>query len=59
VGVIGRVLPDDERDVIREALSGMNVTEIARVHGQSAVWARGKLAAAKEAVTREVQKRVA
>jgi RNA polymerase sigma factor (sigma-70 family) len=59
VAVIERVLPDEERDVIRQALAGKNVTEIAKAHGQSPLWARAKLAAAREKVAREVQRRVA
>jgi RNA polymerase sigma factor (sigma-70 family) len=59
VAVINRVLPDEERDVIREALAGKNVTEIARAHRQSPLWARAKLNAARVKVAAEVQRRVA
>ncbi len=59
VAVIERVLPDEERDVIQEALAGRNVTEIARAHGQSPLWARAKLNAARVKLATEVQRRVA
>ncbi|GEM_PF-6600997 len=59
VAVIHRVLPDDERQVIQEALAGRNVAQIAQAHGETPLWARSKLSAAKTKVTAEVQRRVA
>lgn len=57
--VTDRILPDDERKVIRAALAGRNVTQIARESRQSQIWARGKLNAAKAKLAAEVQRRVA
>jgi RNA polymerase sigma factor (sigma-70 family) len=57
--VVDRVLPDDERDVLRSALHGSSVADIAAKRGQPSTWARTKLAEARDKVAREVQRRAA
>lgn len=52
-------LPDEERDVIREALAGVGVADIGLARGRSTAWARSKLSAARDQVAAEVQRRAA
>jgi RNA polymerase sigma factor (sigma-70 family) len=49
-------LPDDERDVIREALAGCAVAAIGQSRGHTPAWARAKLATARDKVAAEVQR---
>jgi DNA-directed RNA polymerase specialized sigma24 family protein len=50
-------LPDDERAVIAEVLSGARLEQAAAQMGHSAAWARTKLAAGREKVAAIVQGR--
>ena len=47
-------LPEDERDVISQALRGIKLAAIAESRQRSATWARGKLASARCKVTAAV-----
>lgn len=49
-----RLLPDEERMVIIDALRGAGVDETAEAHGKSVAWARAKLATAREKVAQMV-----
>jgi RNA polymerase sigma factor (sigma-70 family) len=57
--VAARVLDEDEQRVLRWALHGAAVTEIARECGQTPAWTRQKLAEAKKKASAEVQRRIA
>ena len=59
VQIIDRQLPNDERDVLRAALTGATVSDIARACGQPSAWARMKLLTARDRVALEVQRRAA
>jgi len=56
---IERILSDEERDVMREALAGAGVADIGARRGRSAAWARSKVNAARERLSAAVQARAA
>jgi RNA polymerase sigma factor (sigma-70 family) len=58
-GAIDRILPDDERAVIRLALAGASVAAIAADLGQTPAWTRAKLMAARDRVAAQVQRKAA